>query len=85
VALLGSLLAIERRERDDVLGAIALGLASHCTIERALHPLSNARARLHRRRQEPRCLASRGRKVTVNLFHEQCLGRDTIGTPGISG
>src|SRR5688572_5737664 len=39
VALLGSLLAIARRERDDQLGAIALGLASHCAIDRALHPL----------------------------------------------
>src|SRR5688572_11545627 len=30
VALLGSLLEVARRERDDLLGAIALGVASHC-------------------------------------------------------
>src|SRR5688572_23830218 len=38
VALLHSLLGIARRERDDDLAAIALGLASHCAIDRALHP-----------------------------------------------
>ena len=48
IDLLNALIEIARRERDEMLGAIALGVASHCAIDRALHPLINALARLHR-------------------------------------
>lgn len=85
VALLGSLLAIARRERDDQLGAIALGLASHCAIDRALHPLINALARLHRAGTSHDASHREVEKFQSICFHEQYLGRDTMGTPGITG
>jgi hypothetical protein len=84
VALLGSLLAIARRERDDVLGAIALGLASHCAIDRALHPLVNALARRHRGGKNHDASHREVEKFQSICFHEQYLGRDTMGTPGIT-
>ncbi len=84
VALLGSLLAIARRERDDVLGAIALGVASHCAIDRALHPLINALARLHRAGRSHDASHREVEKFQSICFHERYLGRDTMGTPGIT-
>ena len=83
VALLDRLLVIARRERDDELAAIALGLASHCAIDRALHPLINALARAYpigthdasHREVE---------KFQSICFHEQYLGRDTMGTPALA-
>src|SRR6187402_1018222 len=92
VALLGSLLEVARRERgrgqggarDDVLGAIALGVASHCAIDRALHPLINALARLHRAGKNHDASHREVEKFQSICFHEQYLGRDTMGTPGIS-
>jgi hypothetical protein len=85
VALLGSLLGVARRERDDLLGAIALGLASHCAIDRALHPLINALARLHRGGPTHDASHREVEKFQSICFHEQYLGRDTMGTPGITG
>lgn len=85
VALLGSLLEIARRERDDLLGAIALGLASHCAIDRALHPLINALARRHRAGKSHDASHREVEKFQSICFHEQYLGRDTMGTPGITG
>jgi hypothetical protein len=84
VALLDRLLVIARRERDDVLGAIALGLASHCAIDRALHPLINALARLHRGGKNHDASHREVEKFQSICFHEQYLGRDTMGTPGIT-
>jgi hypothetical protein len=85
VALLGDLLAIARRERDDLLGAIALGLASHCAMDRALHPLINALARLHRGGKSHDASHREVEKFQSICFHEQYLGCDTMGTPGITG
>jgi len=85
VALLGSLLAVARRERDDVLGAIALGVASHCAIDRALHPLINALARRYPAGKSHDASHREVEKFQSICFHEQYLGRDTMGTPGISG
>jgi hypothetical protein len=90
VALLGSLLELARRERkhererDSVLGAIALGVASHCAMDRALHPLINALARLHRVGKNHDASHREVEKFQSICFHEQYLGRDTMGTPGIS-
>ncbi|HWU90280.1 MAG TPA: zinc dependent phospholipase C family protein [Kofleriaceae bacterium] len=84
VALLDRLLAIARRERDDVLGAIALGLASHCAMDRALHPLINALARQHRGGKNHDASHREVEKFQSICFHEQYLGRDTMGTPGIA-
>jgi len=84
VALLGSLLAIARRERDDELGAIALGVASHCAIDRALHPLVNALARRHRAGASHDASHREVEKFQSICFHERYLGRDTMGTPSIT-
>ncbi|HSK02769.1 MAG TPA: zinc dependent phospholipase C family protein [Kofleriaceae bacterium] len=83
--LLGSLLEVARRERDDLLGAIALGVASHCAIDRALHPLINALARLHPAGKSHDASHREVEKFQSICFHEQYLGRDTMGTPAITG
>jgi hypothetical protein len=85
VALLGSLLTIARRERDDELAAIALGLASHCAMDRALHPLINALARAHPVGRSHDASHREVEKFQSICFHEQYLGRDTMGTPAITG
>ncbi|MEO7730122.1 MAG: zinc dependent phospholipase C family protein, partial [Kofleriaceae bacterium] len=85
VALLHSLLTIARRERDDELAAIALGLASHCAIDRALHPLINALARRHPVGRNHDASHREVEKFQSICFHEQYLGRDTMGTPAITG
>lgn len=85
VVLLGELLAIARRERDDRLAAIALGVASHCALDRALHPLINALARRHRGGRNHDASHREVEKFQSICFHEQYLGRDTMGTPGITG
>jgi hypothetical protein len=84
VALLGSVLRIARRERDDELAAIALGLASHCAIDRALHPLINALARAHPVGRNHDASHREVEKFQSICFHEQYLGRDTMGTPAIT-
>ncbi len=85
VALLGTLLVVARRERDDTLAAIALGLASHCAIDRALHPLINALARRHRGGPSHDASHREVEKFQSICFHEQYIGRDTMGTADITG
>jgi len=85
VALLGSLLTIARRERDDELAAIALGLASHCAMDRALHPLINALARAHPVGRSHDASHREVEKFQSICFHERYLGSDTMGTPAITG
>lgn len=84
VELLFALLDIARRERDDELAAIALGLASHCAIDRALHPLINALARLHREGANHDAAHREVEKFQSICFHEVYLGGDRMGTPGIT-
>lgn len=84
ISLLGRLLAVARREQDEVLQAIALGLASHCAIDRAMHPLINALARRHPSGATHDAAHREVEKFQSICFHEQYLGRDTMGTPGIS-
>jgi hypothetical protein len=85
VALLGSLLDLARRERDDDLAAIALGVASHCAIDRALHPLINALARAYPVGDSHDAAHREVEKFQSICFHERYLGRDTMGTPAITG
>ncbi len=85
IALLGGLLAVARRERDELLGAIALGVASHCAIDRAMHPLVNALARRTPTAGPTTRRTARSRSSSRSGFHEQYLGRDTMGTPAITG
>jgi hypothetical protein len=83
VALLRALLDLARIDPDPRIGAIALGLASHVAIDRALHPLVNALARAHPHGDH----GSSHREVEKFqsiCFHEAYLGRDLMGDPGIS-
>jgi hypothetical protein len=83
IGLLGAVLRIARRSADDTLGAIGLGLASHLAIDRALHPLVNALARRHPHGDH----GSSHREVEKFqsiCFHEEYLGRDLMGDPGIA-
>jgi hypothetical protein len=83
VALLNTLLDVARRERDADLAAIALGLASHCAIDRALHPLINALARAYPIGSHD-ASHREVEKFQSICFHEQYLGRDAMGTPTIT-
>ncbi|HEU0035719.1 MAG TPA: zinc dependent phospholipase C family protein [Kofleriaceae bacterium] len=85
VELLRVLLDVARRERDDTIAAIALGVASHCAIDRSLHPLVNALARKHREGANHDASHREVEKFQSICFHEQYLGRDTMGTPAITG
>jgi hypothetical protein len=85
VELLGALLDVARRERDDTIAAIALGVASHCAIDRALHPLINALARRHRGGANHDASHREVEKFQSICFHERYLGRDTMGTSAITG
>ncbi len=83
IDLLAGVLAAARDRRDDTLGAIALGLASHLAIDRALHPLVNALARRHPHGDH----GSSHREVEKFqsiCFHEGYLGRDLMGRPAIA-
>lgn len=81
ISLLDALIDVARRERDDTIAAIALGLASHCAIDRALHPLINALARKHRTGKNHDASHREVEKFQSVCFHEQYLGRDVMGTP----
>lgn len=84
VELLFALLEVARRERDDQLAAIALGVASHCSIDRALHPLINSLARLHREGKNHDAAHREVEKFQSICFHETYLGGDRMGTAGIT-
>ena len=84
IDLLHALIEIARRERDDTIAAIALGLASHCAIDRSLHPLINALARLHREGKNHDASHREVEKFQSICFHEQYMGRDMMGTPEIT-
>ena len=84
IDLLGALIDVARRERDDVIGAIALGVASHCAIDRALHPLINALARVHEAGRNHDASHREVEKFQSICFHEHYMGRDMMGTPEIT-
>ncbi|MBA3393900.1 MAG: zinc dependent phospholipase C family protein [Deltaproteobacteria bacterium] len=84
VALLGALIDGARREHDDTLAAIALGLASHCAIDRSLHPLINALAREHRAGKNHDASHREVEKFQSICFHESYMGRDMMGTSEIT-
>lgn len=84
IALLDALLDVARREREETIGAIALGVASHCAIDRALHPLINALARTHRAGKNHDASHREVEKFQSICFHEQYMGRDMMGTAEIT-
>jgi hypothetical protein len=83
IALLGGMLDVARRRNDDTIGAIAIGLASHLAIDRALHPLVNALARRHPVGKDHGSAHREVEKFQSICFHERYHGRDLMGTDGI--
>jgi hypothetical protein len=67
-----------------VIGAIALGVASHCAIDRGLHPLINALARKHVVGRNHDASHREVEKFQSICFHEHYTGRDMMGTPEIT-
>jgi hypothetical protein len=72
-----------RRERSDMLAALAMGLASHACIDRSIHPLVNALARRFPEGASHDASHREVEKFQSILFHERYFGRDHMGTPGI--
>lgn len=85
IALLHELLAHARRTRDAALGAIALGLASHLAIDRALHPLVNSLARRYPVGSGHDASHREVEKFQSICFHERYMGRDLMGTAALTG
>jgi hypothetical protein len=83
VAMLGAALDRARSERSDRLAAVALGLASHASIDRQLHPLVNALARAHPGGRDHDAAHREVEKFHSICFHEAYFGRDRMGTAGI--
>ncbi|HTJ45809.1 MAG TPA: hypothetical protein VL463_27085 [Kofleriaceae bacterium] len=83
IALLGGVLEVARRRRDDTIAATAIGLASHLAIDRALHPLINALARRHPVGKDHGSAHREVEKFQSICFHERYHGRDLMGTDGI--
>jgi hypothetical protein len=83
IALLVALL--RRGRRDPEAAAIGLGLASHCSIDRALHPLINAlaTARMTVDPADHGTLHREVEKYQSVCFHEDYAGHDAMGTPAI--
>ncbi|MEZ4361472.1 MAG: hypothetical protein R3B48_14895 [Kofleriaceae bacterium] len=84
IALLHELVRIARRDQDETIAAIALGLASHASIDRALHPLVNSLARLHQAGKNHDASHREVEKFQSICFHEAYMGRDLMGTPAIT-
>lgn len=80
VELLDAMLEVARQDREGTTAAIALGLASHLAIDRALHPLVNALARRHRGGIDHDTSHREVEKFQSICFHEQYMGRDLMGT-----
>jgi hypothetical protein len=79
IALLDGVLEVARRRRDETIGAIAIGLASHLAIDRALHPLINALARRHPVGKDLGSAHREVEKFQSICFHERYHGRDLMG------
>ncbi len=85
VTLLHKLVEQARSTRDAALGAIALGLASHLAIDRALHPLVNSLARRFPVGSGHDASHREVEKFQSICFHERYMGRDLMGTSALTG
>ncbi|MCA9588354.1 MAG: zinc dependent phospholipase C family protein [Myxococcales bacterium] len=83
IDLVGVVLDAARRERSELLAALAMGLASHACIDRSIHPLVNALARRFPEGASHDASHREVEKFQSILFHERYFGRDHMGTPGI--
>jgi hypothetical protein len=83
IELLGSVLDRARRERSELLAALAMGLASHASIDRSMHPLVNALARRFPEGRSHDASHREVEKFQSILFHERYYGRDHLGSAAI--
>jgi hypothetical protein len=83
IDLVNVVLERARQDRSDLLAALAMGLASHCSIDRSIHPLVNALARRFPEGASHDASHREVEKFHSILFHERYLGRDHMGTAGI--
>ena len=83
IDLLTAVLRVARHSSDETFGAIALGLASHLAMDRALHPLINALARKNPVGRDHGSAHREVEKFQSICFHERYFGRDLMGTPAI--
>jgi hypothetical protein len=76
---------VRHGRRDEEAAAVALGLASHVVVDRALHPLINAlaTARMAVDRADHGTLHREVEKFQSVCFHEDYAGGDAMGTPGM--
>jgi hypothetical protein len=84
VTLALGVLARARAARSDALAAMALGLFSHCALDRQLHPLINALARKHAGPLTHGQSHREVEKFQSICFHQAYLGRDFMGTPAVA-
>jgi hypothetical protein len=84
VTLMNALLRLARDTADETIGAVALGLASHAAIDRALHPLINALARRYPVGKSHDASHREAEKFQSICFHETYLGRDLMGTAALT-
>jgi hypothetical protein len=78
-----ALASAAQRERSLELGVLALGTASHASIDRVMHPLVNALARRHAGGRDHDAAHREVEKFQSICFHEAYFGRDRMGTDGI--
>jgi hypothetical protein len=84
VGAIEALLLEARPSRDDGMAALALGLASHASLDRDLHPLVNALARAHARPGRTHLQAHMEvEKFHSVILHAERLGGDRMGTPEV--
>lgn len=80
VPLAKYLLSAAREMRNETLAAIGLGVVSHASIDRALHPLVNALARRFSDGRSHDAMHREVEKYQSVLFHEGYFGTDRMGT-----
>jgi hypothetical protein len=83
IELLGFVLDRARRERSELLAALAMGLASHASIDRSMHPLVNALARRFPEGRSHDASHREVEKFQSILFHERYYERDHLGSASI--
>lgn len=76
-----SILERARELRSDRLAALGLGLVSHCSMDRQLHPLVNALARAHADGREHDAAHREVEKLQSICFHEDYFGASIMAKP----
>ncbi|MHC4391143.1 MAG: hypothetical protein ACYS22_07465 [Planctomycetota bacterium] len=86
IPALEAMLAQARATRDSGLAALVVGLISHATIDRMLHPLVNALARENGMRRGLSRMSAHMEveKYQSICFHEIYNGHDFMGTPTLA-